>query len=464
MFSATISKIVNELGRDTLHATPSIDEAQKIKLYNIVIKHKKKHFWQADYRLEPLASSIETLLKTSDSKSPDTLQSITRKRELGDYTFQVSTNAKGLLGVELCANGVDIDGNDTSTRSINTAKLEKVYVTEYELEKALHKRYIDFDNCIVKRMKKKSHEVLCVITGVVYPVSDLKIAKQSTLSEDGKIKTNVKKEIVDIDVEEKGSKKNSETLDIVAKTNLAYNVVELKIHPDGTIGVCMTENDKGGFDVVDLCSKGSEKTLFYPPEEVAAGKNKKELTDSLVDCIRYSALFEWLVHWLHVIHSHEDEKLPWDDKFWSFIGDDGFNAASRFFKLINVNFKYGEETSVDGLDQHMLGCALYYLELMSFLSNDEIAAITDCSSTRHVVSSFLKVFSCSLMKKDIGKDIVVPLLEYDWALKLLFCLGYDLKNVKKDSTIKSPKESFKAIEAVGKILYGLFILPLEVNK
>lgn len=460
MFSATISKIANELGRDTLHTTPSIDEAQKIQLYNIVIKHKKKHFWQADYRLEPLSCSIETLLKNPESKPSDTLQSIVRKRDFGYYTFNVSTDAKGQLGVQLCSNGFDLDGDDTTTRSTNMAKLEKVYVTDYELEKALHNRCIDFDNCIVKGLKKKSHEVLCAITGVIHPVSDLKIAKQSTLSEDGKIKTNVKKEILDVDVEEKGSKKNSETLNIVAQTNVAYNIVELKIHPDGTIGVCMTENDKGGFDVVDSSTKGSEKTLFYPPEEVAEGKNKTELTDSLVDCIRNSALFEWLVHWLHVIHSHEDEKVPWDDKFWGYIGDDGFKAASRFFKLLNVNFKYGEETNVEGIDHHMLGCALYYLEMMSFLSNDEIAAITHCFSTRHIVSTFLKVFRCSIMKKDISKDVVVPLLEYEWALKLLFCLGY----VKKDSTFISPNESLKAIEAVGKILYGLFILPLEVNK
>ncbi|GAB1604744.1 uncharacterized protein LOC115232596 [Argonauta hians] len=464
MFSATISKIVNELGRDSLHPTPSVDDAEKIQLFNVVIKHKKKHFWQPEYRLEPLSSGLECILKSADSKCSDSLESITRKRDLGDYFFELSTNAKGQLSVEFCKSSVNFDGDDSSTRSINKAKLEKVYVTEYELEKALHNRTIDFENSIVKELKKKSHEVLCLIIGVIHPVSDVHIVKESTLSEDGKIKANVKKEIADIDAEEQGSKKDSETLDIVANTNVAYNIVELKVHPDGTIGVCMTESDKGGFDVLDASTKGSDKTLFYPPEEVAAGQNKKELTDSLVDCIRYPALFEWLVHWLHVIHSHDRENIPWDDKFWRFIGDDGFQAVSRFLKLIQVKVSYGEEFKVECVNQHMLGCALYYLEMMTFLSNDEIAAIIECSTTPHVVSSFLKVFRSSLMKKDIEKDVVVPLYEHDWALKLLYCLGYNLNNLKKDGTVISPEESFKAIEAVGKILYGLFILPLEVNK
>ena len=40
-------------------------------------------------------------------------------------------------------------------------------------------------------------------------------------------------------------------VEIPAKTNLAYHVVELKIRPDGSIGVCLIDEDKGGFDVPD---------------------------------------------------------------------------------------------------------------------------------------------------------------------------------------------------------------------
>lgn len=466
MFSAAVNHLVKEFGRDTLTPTPSLNKADDIQLFNLVIKHKKHFFWQSKCQLEPLSLPLSAVLKQSvgDTQIPlVAFNSLARKRDLGQYSFQLSTNMKGKLAVELLRDDIaDLNSGDTIKCDANFSKLEKLYVSEYELGEALENQYLDLENDIIKKLRKKSHQVLCMVSGVIHPVENVTLVRQSTFTEGGKIKADVKKEIADIDVEENVDKDDNYKVEIPAKTNLAYHVVELKIRPDGSIGVCLIDEDKGGFDIPDsLPVKEKDKSLFYPPEEVASVKDKREVQEAFAECLNFPILMERLVHILHVIHSHEEEKEPWDDRFWRFVGDDGFQATHRFLKLINVNFEYGEAIEACNVDKDMLGCVLYYLELMSFMSDEEINAIKYCAFRPHLVPCFLKVFRDTLTEKPIEKNSMMPLLEYDQALDFLYCLGYDLSNVEKTDTVLPPKESFKAVEAAGKILYGLFILPVQ---
>lgn len=466
MFSAAVNHLVKEFGRDSLIATPSLNTSEEIQLFNLVIKHKKRFFWQSKDRLEPLALPLSAVLRETVGCAPArpiSWKSLTRERDLGQYSFQLSTNMKGKLAVELLRDDIaNLGGGDTIKCDANFSKLEKLYVSEYELGEALENQVLDLENDIIKKLRKKSHQVLCMISGVIHPVENVTLVRHSNLTEDGKINASVKKEIASIDAEENFDKDDQYKVEIPAMTNLAYHVVELKIRPDGSIGVCLIDEDKGGFDIPDsLPTKDKDKSLFYPPEEVTVIKDKKEVQEAFVECLNFPILLERLVHILHVLYSHEEEKELWDDKFWTFVGDDGFQATHKLLKLIKVNFEYGEPIEACNVNKDMLGTILYYLELVSFMSDEEIGAIKHCASTPHLAPSFLKVFRDTLTGKPIEKNSMVPLLEYEWALDFLHCLGYDLTNVEKTDTVLPPKESFKAVEAAGKMIYGLFILPVQ---
>ena len=141
MFSAAVAHIVKEFGRDSLTPTPSLNKADDIQLFNLLIKHKKRFFWQSKCRMEPLSFPLSNVLRQSVGDAPVppvAWKSLARQRDLGQYSFQLSTNMKGKLAVELMRDDIaDLDGDNTIKCDANFSKLEKLYVSEYELGEAL---------------------------------------------------------------------------------------------------------------------------------------------------------------------------------------------------------------------------------------------------------------------------------------------------------------------------------------
>lgn len=114
MFAATTHQVVKSLGKDTLTPVRSLDVADNIAPYSVVLKERRRRliFWKRTQCLttEFILDNILLTPLTDEEKSQ-----LLKTRTLAKFDYETNFSLNGKLGVDLTKEllDVELDGSDS---------------------------------------------------------------------------------------------------------------------------------------------------------------------------------------------------------------------------------------------------------------------------------------------------------------------------------------------------------------
>nr|KAG5697169.1 hypothetical protein BaRGS_002178 [Batillaria attramentaria] len=214
MFTATTYQVVKSLGKDTLTPVTSVDVADNIRPFSLVLKERRRRliFWK---RCRYLTTEFTLDRILTEPLSDDEKARLVQSRELATFSYETDFSLDGKFGVDLNKEllDVDVDGQ------------------------------LSLKHELVAPLQADSGKTLCLVTGVVR----LKNAAKLT----GQVKQKASEEVKVLkEADEEGSvmESRSKTLELPAGTALAYTVYELQVQSkDGQFTLILDRSKRGGF-------------------------------------------------------------------------------------------------------------------------------------------------------------------------------------------------------------------------
>lgn len=244
MFEATTHQVVKSLGKDTLTPVTSIDVADNISPFSLVLKERRRRliFWKR-CRYFTTEFTLDNIL--TKSFSDDEKTRLVNSKELAKYDNETDFSLNGKFGVSLNKEllDVDLDGSDAVSVESDLGELVKEEVNLQDFLSLSRGRQLNLKHELVAPLQADCGKTLCLVTGVLRLKNAAKITAQikRKVSEEAKILTKV---------EEDGSatESKSKTLELPAGMALAYRVYELQVRStDGQFTLILDSSKRGGF-------------------------------------------------------------------------------------------------------------------------------------------------------------------------------------------------------------------------
>ncbi|KAK7483795.1 hypothetical protein BaRGS_00025011 [Batillaria attramentaria] len=244
MFTATTYQVVKSLGKDTLTPVTSVDVADNIRPFSLVLKERRRRliFWK---RCRYLTTEFTLDRILTEPLSDDEKARLVQSRELATFSYETDFSLDGKFGVDLNKEllDVDVDGSDSVTVTSSLGELTKEEVNLPEFLILTRGRQLSLKHELVAPLQADSGKTLCLVTGVVR----LKNAAKLT----GQVKQKASEEVKVLkEADEEGSvmESRSKTLELPAGTALAYTVYELQVQSkDGQFTLILDRSKRGGF-------------------------------------------------------------------------------------------------------------------------------------------------------------------------------------------------------------------------
>lgn len=247
MFEAAVSRFVKSVGKQSLVAVPDLDEANQCRPLQVVIKKRRRWFWQSA-KYEPTPFSLHQLL-TDQSEFTDVKQST---RELTVYNKTYKFNVDGKIGGKLkILLDAELSGQDTVQVEAKFGQVNKVETDIPVLMDTLSKRKLNMDHEFVKQIRENPRNVLCVITGVAQVSSDATVHMHVSWKGEEKFDIGSKGPITNEDEDAEIDDNKDKTLTIPKDTPLAFNLCEISVEGSGDLELMVEDDSQGGFDDVD---------------------------------------------------------------------------------------------------------------------------------------------------------------------------------------------------------------------
>lgn len=245
MFEATVSKFVKEVGKESLIPVPSLDEANRCRPFQVVVKKNRRWFWQSA-KYEPSPFQLHQLLVSQNAFDDVTVST----RKLATYNKTYEFDVKGKTGAKLVSVvDLEVGGSDTISVESKFGEITKFEVDQPAFMGKVAERRVDVKHEFVEQVRGDARRTLCVVVGAAQLAEDgtvhMHIDKEGDVEEDASaISKKVSGEEADVSVGDKSDK----DLVIPAGTPLAFNLCELLVKADGSLELMVEENSLGGFE------------------------------------------------------------------------------------------------------------------------------------------------------------------------------------------------------------------------
>lgn len=250
MFSAIAEKFTKMVdGDDTFIPVRSIASAHDLKLFQIVVKRKKRHyiFWNK-VTYKPYNFELNDVLLQPHS--------VMRVDEISQEGFckwhrTIELSLSGKFGVDILEELADVtlSTSDTVTIEANLGQLNLVKLDSASLERELIKRRINLAHVLIEQIRNKKNSVLCVVQSIVKLSQDAEVTRTDKLNLEGSINARVPgASEVSGSASESFDDKNIRDIGLLKGQPIAYKVWELQVDKHGgEIVPCITGDFPGGF-------------------------------------------------------------------------------------------------------------------------------------------------------------------------------------------------------------------------
>ncbi|XP_013387688.1 pejvakin-like [Lingula anatina] len=405
MFEAAVTKFVKSVGQGSLLPVPSLDEAEKCRPLAVVIKKKRRWFWQCS-KCEPTPFFLHELL-TDET----TLGLKSETRDLVTYNRTSRFSAKGSIGAKLkVLFDVELSGSDTVLVEAKFGDVTKEEVDVPTLLDVLSHRNLQLDHEFIKQVQENPRKVLCVITGTAVTTKDCTI--HSHIDWDLKDKLSVDKlKAVDASTSEDVSSDGDKIFSLPANTPLAYNVTELRVSSTGKLELMVEEGTKGGFDTVDSSAyedMGIDKEAEHQLQGICgmSDESRKTFVGAVLDICDTPVTIDpllVLIKQAHKAASANTEKVITVDKLRNTVGQS--DAVVSLLKQIGFTFR--DDDVVYPKASPLLDATRVLFEALIELDGEEILDFRECNS--NLAKPLLHVLNQALHGRDVPLDDIKAL-------------------------------------------------------
>ncbi|XP_052813461.1 gasdermin-E-like isoform X2 [Mya arenaria] len=244
MFTAACYQFVKSIGKTTLHATPSLDEKDNVKMFQLVVKTKRRSFifWEkSDFR--PTEFQLTDVMMVQKPLGISTQQTDL----VSEFNRTSKVSLKGKIGAEISKEilDVELEAKDTLTLDIKFGKVKKVEIREQELIDSLTNRSINMDHPYIQQIRSDKSKVLCIITGVASLPDGGTIHRVTDADIEATSKVKVFK---DISGSTGAEYLKDRDIGLSCNTAVAYNVHELNVEKrTGQLQLVLAQGHHGGF-------------------------------------------------------------------------------------------------------------------------------------------------------------------------------------------------------------------------
>lgn len=305
MFAATTHQIVKSLGKDTLTPVRSVDCADNVAPFALVLKERRRRliFWK---RTKCLTTEFKLGDILSEPLTDEEKTQWVSSRTLASFQYETDFSLSGKLGVDLNKELLDIDleGCDSVNVKSTLGDLTKEEVHLQNFIDGTNHRKINLKHDLVSPFLNDSSKTLCLVTGVV------RLAKEASISGKCSVKGSEEIKAVGDKINEGGSavEIKIKTLTVPANTALAYNVYELQISKqDGRFSMVLDPSQCGGFvsslsvdlEDVDGPSDAMGATALFQGIQAMSEDDRKTLQSCTLHIVQVPKCLDPLNELLH---------------------------------------------------------------------------------------------------------------------------------------------------------------------
>ncbi|KAH3748363.1 hypothetical protein DPMN_182807, partial [Dreissena polymorpha] len=458
MFTAACQQFVKSIGKTTLHATPSLDEKDNVKMFQVVLKSKRRRFifWEksvfrpSEFQLTDMMVDRKPL--NVKMTTTDLVQEFNRTSKL---------SLKGKIGAEICKEIIDVelDANDTITLDIKFGSVKKQELGEQDMIDELSDRHINMEHPYVRQIRKDKRNSLCLISGVallpdggtIHRVTDEDleaIAKAAPLKANGSAGVEYVK---DRDIR------------LAKDTAVAYNVQELDIDTNtGAIQLVLTGGKTGGgfracvgYDEVDA-GTGDVSVDFQldHAREVFAyfldldPKTRSEVNKNLLKLMEYPRDVDVIADLLNNIEAGQEVNNSVSDlakrvvsprEVWQYV-------------LEQAGFSVDDDSLVIPKSKERVSMFGEFFDAATVVEESLLKLLTSLSASN--AENMLLVLKSGIQRAPVTvKNIVAEVLSDKTSHKMLEHLKYHLDEL---GVIAPPAEMPFCIDALYWIVFALY--------
>lgn len=431
------------MGKKTLHPTPSIDEKDNIKPFQLVVKSTKRRFiffekayyHSTEFQLSDILMSKDPFKTTTDKEDMMT-----------DYNRDTNLSLKGKFGAELSKEilDVDLEASDVVTLNIKFGKVTKTEIREPELLEDLTKRHINLDHPYIQQIRLDPKKVLCIITGVVQLPNGGEISRNTEVDAKANISTSV---LPNTSANAEGDLKKDRDIVLAANTAIAYNIRELNVDKhSGAMQLVLAEHQHGGFkdsvgyDETDATCVGSSDSVdagamnrmkldmdLEHPSQVFRSiiklpqSDRQELTSVLLDMLSVARDVE-------ILNSHVIEKLETNKKIEININDleklllSPKNKWMKILDILGCSVNSAGDIQAPTKAGDIVPALGELFDAITELEDDETDLIRLCSPD--TAQALLSVLKNGIKGEDVKGPEVKQIENDSTAQKLLLRLEY----------------------------------------
>ncbi|KAL8565447.1 hypothetical protein ACOMHN_049424 [Nucella lapillus] len=245
MFAATTHQVVKSLGKDSLTPVRSVDRADNIAPFSVVLKERRRRliFWK---RTECLTTEFNLSMILSSPWTDDERAELIKTRTMAKFDYETDFSLNGKLGVDLHKELLDVslDASDSVTVKSSLGELSKEEVNLQGFIEATKSRSLNLKHPLVAPLLHDSSKTLCLVTAVVRLAEEATITGKSSMKgcDDVEVLAKVGEESANV------AESKTKTLVVPANTALAYTVYEVQVSKqNGRFSLMLDRSQRGGF-------------------------------------------------------------------------------------------------------------------------------------------------------------------------------------------------------------------------
>ncbi|GAA6083380.1 gasdermin Eb [Tachysurus ichikawai] len=279
MFSKATRKFVNEIDPDgCLIPVSRLNESDNLNVVSVVIKRNPSWFWQQPKYI-PTDFTLNDVLLGEDPIEPVLIETDFLK-----YNGTIENSEAGNAEANVGPANVNIEGKGLHKLASSFGSLTKQEVDVQKLLCDTKNRCLDLQHSLLKQVLQRGHDVFALVKERIITTQTCTVTE--TVQEGGSCSSflglTVPKKI---QVSVKNGSLHSDSkvsIEIPAKTALAYSLMELNVKSTGQFELCLLP-DTYGYTEVDGLNSTNATLLNTMPNESPVQKLQQEWNKLQID-------------------------------------------------------------------------------------------------------------------------------------------------------------------------------------
>ncbi|XP_072535521.1 gasdermin Eb isoform X2 [Salminus brasiliensis] len=262
MFAKATSKFVTEIDPEgCLIPVSRLNESDNLKLLSLVIKRSRFWFWQRPKYL-PSDFTLNDLLQGEKNIDAGMIET-----DFMNYNSTLKNNTSGGAEAGFGPGSINLEAKGSSKLASSFGNLKKQEVDLQKLLDETKDRVLNMQHSLIQQTREKQQEVFTLVKERIVTTQPCTITEE--VQEGGSCGaflglTAPKK--ISVSVKNGSHQSDSNvSVEIPAKTALAYCLIELNVKTTGHIDLCLLPDSYGGFEVDGPVKKNVTVVHSMPP-------------------------------------------------------------------------------------------------------------------------------------------------------------------------------------------------------